>query len=145
MEMRQTLFIGLTAILPIFFQSCSNKKATTVDVIGTWANADGATLELHKDGTFAGKSLPAVYFTFFTSKKDVEGKKVNGSGNWRIEGGQGFDEVKLDFKKMNGTAVNGFYSVMISGTGGPLENKPPWSLFAWKEEEGGQRYTFEKK
>lgn len=143
--MRQTLFISLSAILPILFQSCSNKNPTTADVIGTWANADGATLELHKDGTFTGKSLPAVYFTFFTSKKDVEGKKVNGSGNWRIENGQGFEEVKLDFKKMNDTAVYGFYSVMISGAGGSLENKPPWYLFVWKEEEGGQRYTFDKK
>jgi hypothetical protein len=142
MEMRQILFIGINSILLI---SCSSNKPTATDLIGTWANADGATLELHKDSTFVGKSLPTVYFTFCTSKKDVEGKRVAGSGNWRIEDGQGFEEVKLDFKRMNDTAMYGFYSVMISGTGGVLENRPPWYLFVWQGEEEGQRYTFDRK
>src|SRR5205823_13889667 len=114
------------------------------DIIGTWVSSDGATLELNKDSSFIGKSLPAEYFTFFTNKKDIQGKRVSGIGMWKIENGQGFKEVKLNFKRMDNKDIYGFYSVLISGENGVLDNKPPWYLFVWKEEEGGERYKFTK-
>jgi hypothetical protein len=46
---------------------------------------------------------------------------------------------------MNDKEVHGFYSVLISGEKGVAENKPPWYLFVWKDEEGGDRYKFIKK
>ena len=142
--MRQLLII-VSAILSLFFQGCGDKKPTQNDVIGTWTSSDSAKLELNKDGTFIGGRLPAEYFTFFTSKWDVEGKKVNGSGKWQIDHGQGFEKVKLIFTKMEGKDSYGSYSVLISSENGVLENKSPWYLFVWKEEEGGERYKFIKK
>lgn len=143
--MKQTL-IGLGAMLSMFFQACNTqmKEPTQSDILGNWVSSDGAMLELNKDSSFIGKSLPAEYFTFFTSKKDVEGKRVSGSGKWKMEKGQGFKEVKLTFTKMDDKDIYGSYSVLVSGETGALENKPPWYLFVWKGEEGGERYTFIK-
>lgn len=140
--------IVATAVLSILFQACNSnskvKESAQIDVVGAWKNSDGAIIELNKDSTFIGKSLPAEFFTFFTSKQEVQGKKIDGSGRWRIEDGQGFKEVKLDFRKMNNENIYGNYSVFIAGKTGVLENKSPWYLFVWKEEEGGERYEFLK-
>lgn len=114
------------------------------EMIGVWVSSDGAKLSIDDDGTFTGESLPAEYFSFYTNKETVSGKKVKGTGKWRLEKNQGIWEVKLDFEEMNGIKKGGSYFVLVSGTG-TLENNPPWYLFEWKEEEGGPRYKFEKK
>lgn len=145
MEMKQVI-ITVGVSLSIFFQACTSqvKEPTQNDILGTWISSDSGILRLNKDSSFIGTSLPAEYFTFFTSIKDVEGKKINGSGKWKIENGQGFKEVKLNFTKMDDKDIYGIYSVLISGETGVIENKPPWYLFVWKEEEGGERYKFLK-
>jgi len=138
----------VVAMLSILFQACNNdnevKDTMQIDIVGSWKSSDGAMLIINKDSTFTGKSLPAEFFSFFTSKQEVQGKKVEGSGKWKIEKGQGFKKVKLDFRKMNNENIYGNYSVLIAGKNGILENKPPWYLFVWKEEEGGERYEFLK-
>lgn len=138
--------IVISAVFSIFFQACNSqmKDSDKIEIVGIWKSSDVAILTLNKDSTFVGKSLPAEFFTFFTSRQEVEGKKVNGSGKWRIEDGQGLKEVKLDFREMNNEKIYGNYSVLIAGKTGVLENQPPWYLFVWKEEEGGERYEFLK-
>ena len=142
--MKQTL-IGFGAMLSMFFQACNSQmnEPTQSDILGNWVSSDGAMLEFNKDSSFIGKSLPDEYFTF-ALKKDAEGKRVSGSGKWELEKGQGFKEVKLTFIKMKDEDIYGFYSILVSGENGILDNKPPWYLFEWKEEEGGERYEFIK-
>ena len=65
-------------------------------------------------------------------------------GKWELKKGQAFKEVGLNFREMDNKEVYGLYSVMISGENGILENEPPWYLFVWKGEEGGERYKFIK-
>ena len=136
--------INLIAIFSVLLQACGGKGPTPKDILGTWINQDGAMLQINSDSSFIGKSLPAQYFTFFTSKSEVEGKRVDGMGKWKLEEGQGFAEIKLHFTTMNNEKMNGFYSVLVSGEKGTLDNKPPWYLFLWKDEEGGERYKFVK-
>jgi hypothetical protein len=143
MEMKRIVkFMGL--ILATMLQGCSGQDPTKEEMIGTWVSSDGATLRINDDGTFSGKALPAQYFSFFVNKEDVQGKTVSGEGKWRIEKKPNFWRVKLDFEEMNGIKKGADYFILISGTNGILENKPPWYLFEWVDEEGGPRYKFEK-
>lgn len=137
--------INLIAIFSVLLQACGGNGPTPNDILGTWITRDGAILQMNSDSTFVGKLLLAQYFTFFTSKTEVEGKRVYGKGRWKLEEGQGFAEIKLHFTNMNNEEMNGFYSVLVSGEKGALDNKPPWYLFLWKDEEGGDRYKFVKK
>src|SRR5438067_12887050 len=107
--MKQIL-INATATL-ILFQACMNNGAAQPDISGTWVNPDGATLVFSKDSSFVGKQLPAEYFTFFTKIEKVAGKRINGSGIWKIADGPGFKEAKLIFKKRDGQDMYGGYSV----------------------------------
>lgn len=137
------IFINIIAIA---LTGCmSSKQPLQDEIIGTWVSSDGATLQLKKDGNFIGKDLPAEYFSFHIHKEEALNRKINGEGRWRLEKNQGDWEVKLDFEVMNNIKQRGFYSVLVSGSKGILENKSPWYLFLWKEEEGGDRYKFFKK
>jgi hypothetical protein len=142
MEIKK-IFSGIF-FLWMVFASCANKQPTLKELAGTWVSEDGAVLELNEDSSFVGKMLPAQYFTFFIYKKEIEGKKINGSGKWKLQNGSGFREVNLNFVWMDGGNLYGNYSVLISGEGGIFKNKPPWYLFLWREEEGGERYKFHK-
>src|SRR5690349_19574210 len=121
--MKQIL-TSATAFILILFQACRNKEVVQLDITGAWANPDGAVLELNKDSSFVAKALPAEYFTFYTSKKAVEGIRINGSGVWKIEDGNGYKEVKLTFKKRDGQDLYGLYSVYMAGENGVYQNKP---------------------
>jgi hypothetical protein len=144
MEMKKMVYTILA--LSIFFHACNNQKKDTMqtDLVGDWLSSDGALISLNKDSSFTGKSLPAEYFTFFTSQKDVQFKKIDGNGKWRMDQAEGFRIVRLEFRKINNEDINGNYSVLIGGSGA-LENKPPMYLFLWKDEPGGDRYEFIKK
>lgn len=74
---------SIAAVLAVLFQGCNNKEDFQIDISGTWVNRDGAMLVLNKDSSFVGKSLPAEYFTFFTSNKEVDGKRIK---KWYMEG-----------------------------------------------------------
>ncbi|MFI5193207.1 MAG: hypothetical protein ACHQD7_04100 [Chitinophagales bacterium] len=88
-------------MLSFLLQACGGNQPTQNDVVGTWKSPDGAILIFDQDETFSGKSLPAEYFTFYTSKSEIDGKKVNGTGKWKLKKGQGFEEISLDFQKMD--------------------------------------------
>ena len=138
------ILVYIVAVITIS-QGCTGKGPRRNDVLGTWVSNDGASFVFKEDGTFTGNSLPATYYTFHTSKEKVDGKKVNGSGIWEVENDQNVKEVKLHFTKMDDVDINGFYSINMAGSNGISGNKPPWYLFEWKDEEGGERYKFVKK
>ena len=132
-------------ILAMTILSCNNEPAIgEKDIVGLWKSSEGASFSFTKNGEFSGVFLPAQYFTFYTSKKDVIEKKINGKGHWRLTNGQKFLEMSISFDTINHQPILGSYTLFIAGNNGLFENKPPWYLFAWKDEEGGDRYKLFK-
>jgi hypothetical protein len=138
---RVLIAIGVT--LSIFFQACNAKTPTRDDVIGVWISSDNAVLVLNKDGTFTGDSIPTRFG--FIAIDSITQRKFSGSGNWTFRKGQAQWEVYLDFNQATVGKNGCAFPVLIAGENGILENNPPWYLFLWQEEEGGQRYEFKRK
>ena len=137
------LSISVGIILSIFFQSCSGKAPVREDVLGAWMSSDSAVLVLNKDGTFVGDSIPSRFG--FTSFDSVTQHKFSGRGNWTFRKGQAHWEVYFNFNQVTVRKNGCAFPVLIAGKNGILENNPPWYLFLWQEEEGGQRYEFKRK
>ena len=142
--MKKTL-IKVGTILSLFFYSCGSSPAPTQnEIFGKWGSSDGATINFNKDGSFSGVSIPAQ-FGFFPPDS-FRTKKFSGRGNWEMKKGETYWEISLNFKQVSISGKNGCsFPIMIAGRNGVLENKPPWYLFLWKEEEGGERYEYMKK
>jgi hypothetical protein len=138
------VIVGFGTVLLIFFQSCNGNQMnepTRTDFLGTWKSADQAKLVFNNDGTFMGELIPAT-LGFFPADSFVN-VKFSGSGKWALRKGNSNWEVNLDFDKVSGVNKSGCsFPLLIAGKNGVLENKKPWYLFAWKEEEGGERYSF---
>jgi hypothetical protein len=135
-------------ILALFFNSCNSnsqeKKISQIDVIGTWRSSEKAELIFKNNGVFIGSQIPAE-FGFFPADSFAN-IKFSGSGKWELKKGASHWEIMLDFTKVTGVDKNGCsFPLLIAGENGILENKPPWYLFAWMEEEGGERYKFFKR
>jgi hypothetical protein len=130
-------------ILPIFFQACSGKSPIREDILGAWMSSDGAVLVFNKDGTFVGDSIPSRFG--FTSFDSITQHKFSGSGKWSLRKGQARWEVYLDFNQVTVRKNGCAFPVLIAGKDGVLENEPPWYLFLWEGEEGGQTYEFKRK
>jgi hypothetical protein len=126
----QLIFILALAIFP----SCNSKYPTDGNIIGIWHAKDGAEIEFSKDGSFYSKNLPVDLFLPFS--KDYQNRLFNASGNWKLVKDQGSWIVLLDFKEQQCRSY-----ILISGSG-IFENRPPWYLFVWEEEEGGDRFKF---
>lgn len=141
-------FFLLVGILSMLFHSCksSEKGLTQNDLIGTWVSSENAEFIFNGDGTFTGSQIPAE-FGFFPIDT-FRNVKFNGSGKWELRKAEGaIDwEVYLNFNKVDVKGKNGcVFSLLVGGEKGIMENKPPWYLFVWKGEEGGERYEFHKK
>ena len=138
----KSIFVG--AMLSIFVQACSSERAPTHnDIVGTWMSSDKAELVFNIDGTFTGDSIPTRFgFVPFDSIVD---RKFSGAGKWTLRKGQAQWEVYLEFNKVSVRKNGCAFPVLISGKNGIFENNPPWYLFLWQGEEGGDRYTFDKK
>ena len=142
MEGRQ-IILNVVAIFSLLLQACGGKEPTKQDVIGTWKSIDGAIFILKKDGTFTEKSFPIEFvFQLQPGFKDV---RFDGSGKWELKKENSYWEVYLDFEQVSNEKCRSAFPLLISGENGILENKPPWYLFVWKGEEGGDRYKFIKK
>ena len=137
------LSISVGIILLIFFQSCSGKAPVREDVLGAWMSSDSAVLVLNKDGTFTGDSIPTRFG--FIAIDSITQRKFSGSGNWTFRKGQAQWEVYLDFNQATVGKNGCAFPVLIAGENGVLENEPPWYLFLWEGEEGGQTYGFKRK
>jgi hypothetical protein len=130
-------------VLSIFFQACNGKGPNTSDITGTWVSSDKAKLVFNRDGTFTGDSIPTRFG--FMGIGSIAQSKFSGSGNWDLRKGQAQWEVYLEFNKASVGKNGCAFSVLISGSNGVSQNDQPWQLFLWQGEEGGQRYTFDKK
>lgn len=133
------IFIVTGLFLSILFQSCHSqmKEPNQDDFSGTWKSAENAELIFAHDGTFTGKLIPGELGFFpADSFKNV---KFSGSGKWGLKKGSVNWEINLDFDKVSVPNKNGCeFPLLIANKNGT------WYLFAWKEEEGGERYSFIK-
>lgn len=139
--MRQVIANIALVIFSILSESCNTPKLTQDDIIGSWKSSEGALLVLNQDGTFTGKFIPAE-FGFFPPDS-FRNIKFNGSGKWALKKGASNWEVNMNFDKVTGIDKNGCsFPLLVAGENGLLDNKPPWYLFVWYDEEGGARYKF---
>lgn len=130
-------------IIAVFFQACSGKDPQRNEIVGTWTNPEGAVVVLVDNGEFTAKSFPAEYVLL--PKDSFRNQKFDGSGKWTLRKRQAQWEVYLDFNRFSDQKYACSFPLLVAGKKGVLENEPPWYLFLWKGEEGGERYTFEKK
>lgn len=105
-------------------------------LVGTWVNADGASLLLKGDGTFSAHGLPGQVFL-----RDTISGPLTGTGRWSLErhnslwhGDGGI--VTLEFERLPGYPARMGIELILS---------PAGTLYQWKGEEGGERYELQKK
>lgn len=135
--------IAIGAILSIFLEACNGNNPHRNDIIGSWISSDKAELIFNENGSFTGDSIPTKFG--FMASDSIAQRRFSGSGKWTLRKGQAQWEVYLDFDHASVGRNGCAFTVLISGEKGILENNPPWHLFLWQEEEGGQRYEFRKK
>ena len=135
---KQILFIFSLAL--ILF-GCDNRKPTKYQIVGTWLSDDGGKLILKEVGIFLLESLPTG---LFLREAEDKGKTFAGSGKWELNNDQSNWQLSLFFKQTSVEVYNFEMQLLISGEKGILENKPPWLLYLWKDQEGGDRYELRK-
>ena len=135
--------MGLVAIFSSLLQACGGKEPTRSDIIGRWESAGNAEFIFNRNGTFTGKLVPSEFG--FMPSDSLQNVKFNGNGKWELRKGSSHWEVYVDFDKVSVNKNGCAFPLLIAGENGVLDNKPPWYLFVWKEEEGGERYKFIKK
>jgi hypothetical protein len=124
------------------FIGCKINNPQIDDIVGTWIANDSAKFIFLRDGKFFASRLPRNV-TYFPDDQIIN-KKFNGYGEWTLNNEGGTYKIKLDFYKTNNLKTGYATQILISGSTGFLENDPPWYLFEWKTEEGGDRYIFKK-
>jgi hypothetical protein len=139
--MKRTI-IKLFIMLSFLLQGCEGQKPAREDIVGKWKSPDGAVFEFDKDGSFIAKSFPAE--VVFHLDRQFTNIRFDGSGKWVLRKGDTHWEIYLDFQQVSNKECKSVFPLLISGENGTLENKPPWYLFVWKGEEGGERYIFKK-
>ncbi|PUZ19489.1 hypothetical protein GA0116948_1285 [Chitinophaga costaii] len=125
---------------------CSAPTPTRQEIVGKWAGNGGASVTIMEDGTFTGKHFPFKKFfpPSFIKPQDAARTEFDCGGTWVIKYENPYWKVILDFKT---SSVPGYLcntSLLIGGENGVLENRPPWYLYYWLEEEGGARFRFLK-
>jgi len=66
--------------LIVLLLGCSQSKPENLEMVGIWTNPDGAILQINKDGTFVGKSLPVGPVLMDNKKHANESLTAAGSG-----------------------------------------------------------------
>ncbi len=128
-------------IMVFSLQGCTGQDPTKEEIIGIWKSSDRGSFQFKNDGTFITKDLPgSIIFKYSDEHKENTFTEL---GNWEIEKWQDQWVVSLMFTKSENLKKGYATRILISGTG-ILENNPPWDLFLWVGEEGGERYTFKK-
>lgn len=137
----QVILIFLTTL----FQGCVGTDPKNEDMVDVWVSSAGAMLTIRNDGSFVGEALPAEYFSYPLFGSAKSGKKLSGSGKWKLGKDQGRWVVWLHFEERNGRKEGAVYLVLVGGHSGIAGNYPPWYLYDWVGEEGGERYVYERK
>lgn len=119
---------------------CKSYNPTTGDVVGTWIAEDEALLQFNKDGTFNTKKINGDKFL----SKEYKGLIFNETGSWEF--GKSHLDQWVVFLRFNRSArlTKGFSTfIMILDNKGFFENKLPWYLYLFGEDEEGEwRYKF---
>jgi hypothetical protein len=122
---------------------CKSDSPTIEYIVGNWATKDGAVFQFNKDGTFETKNLRRDKIFQYVEK--YKGLIFNETGTWELSKDQGQRVVFLYFNTSNNLPKGYATQILIAGSKGIFENKPPWYLFLWEGEEGDSRYKFIKK
>ena len=120
---------------------CKFSEPKPEDLHGYWLGNDGEVFELNSDGLFVSQNLKGEYF-FFNSI-EFTGKKLSGQGFWKLVDSDGIWKVKLEYEK-SAELPKGYATSIYVGGNGVLGNTPPWNLFVWENEEGGDRIILKK-
>jgi hypothetical protein len=133
----------LTIVLSLL-PGCSEKEISDTELSGIWSgktsaiNPTGisANFKFATDHTFTVTNLPRRYIWRAGDPNEV----TNGRGTWRWEKrrGQQFWHLKLDFTSVDALGT-GLHTEILADV---LRGKP--RLFFWEEEEGGQRFEFQR-
>ena len=129
-------------LILLAFASCTTPSPTNKDVIGTWKGENGAEISFKEDGTFTGKSIPAEYILL--PPEDYKNIQFSGRGDWELRSGPSNWEVYIEFRETSDKRCLSAFPLLLWGEKGILQNKPPWYLFLWKEEEGGERFALHR-
>lgn len=115
----------------IILSSCGTSAPKKEDIVGKWQDNSEAIFYFEDDGTFSCKNLPANLFFSITNEYSNE-TFFSESGKWKIKKSQGSWVVSLNFNRSEN--LKGGYStyLLISGSKGLFENKPPWILYVWE-------------
>ncbi|MGN7787351.1 hypothetical protein ACTJIJ_22645 [Niabella sp. 22666] len=122
----------------IGFQSCNTSKPRQEDIVGIWIANGGAKLQFEKNGRFHAFNIPME--TMF----DVL-PHYSGNGSWTLKSKQDYWIVELNF--LESKELSGGYGqqLLITGSKGILDNKPPWLLnIVIGDPDEMNRHTFKK-
>ena len=136
-EIKIVLFVCLALCL----SSCTNKGPSNEEICGIWKNKEAGSFTFKKDHTFSGINLKSGIFLF---QPQNPSKSFSGEGTWKLQKGDASWEIELYFSSYSDGNDKILYHLPVSGEKGILENQPPWYLFVWKDEEGGERIIFDK-
>lgn len=129
-----------------------NESPKHNDFIGVWRGNDSAEITINADGTIIGKHLPfQLFMRMLHTPQDSTIKLFDGNGTWNYKEGESFGKhqcwtINMEFDNISiekykaGMEVN----ILVRGKNGFWDNKPPWYLFLWVGEEGGDTYNFYK-
>lgn len=129
-------------LVGMFFQGCNSQSPIENDILGNWEGQDGSVFVFKADGTFSSSSLPAQLVLL--PKDQYVNQRFDGTGKWLLRKGSTNWEVYINFKQVSDKKYKSAFPLLVAGENGLLDNKPPWYLFIWKEEEGEDRYKFTK-
>lgn len=129
-----------------FVISC-NYKGEAVDatsIVGKWkGDSSTAQFDFLPDGRCVVNSVPADLVFF--PPNEFRKKLFSGQGEWSFKKGSQFAQVFIRLNSISGIDKNGVsFTLYVAGRKGLLDNKPPWYLFMWEEEEGGNRIEFSR-
>jgi len=119
----------------LLIAGCKGSPPTKDEIVGTWISASQeASITFEPSGAFSSKDLPAEFF-WGTSHA---GKKLSGTGIWKITEENGEWVVQLSFMFTSLPDLQTFTTTAL------LSGDKSY-IYVWEEEEGGQRYKFKKK
>lgn len=129
-----------------FAISCNSNSQTVKlgDIVGKWKDDSSlAKVDFFSNGTCVVTDIPADYFFF--PPEDFKNKIFSGKGNWSLKKGNHFGEILINLNSVSDIDKNGVsFSLHVAGRNGLFDNKPPWYIFMWEDDEGGNRIKFDR-
>jgi len=137
--MKSILILVFTFFIALI-QGCNSDELGKNEIIGTWVGPGKSKIIFTSNGRFSAEFMPAELVV----SANYIGEHFSGNGDWYIRRGSTNWEVYLDFKSVSDKKYDCAFPLLIAGENGILGNKPPWYLFLWEGEEGGDQYKLSK-